>query len=55
MTQAEASVILVFSSVAEALDLDRRERDELAERLIMQLSMLANGHIGIVKSVNVIV
>lgn len=43
MTQAEASVILVFSSGAEALDLDRHERDELAERLIMQLRMLAKG------------
>lgn len=43
MTQAEASVTLVFSSGAEALDLDRRERDELAERLIMQLRMLAKG------------
>ncbi|EGR5062929.1 MULTISPECIES: HTH-type transcriptional repressor FabR [Vibrio] len=43
ITQAEASVILVFSSGAEALDLDGRERDELAERLIMQLRMLAKG------------
>ncbi|GAK18864.1 LOW QUALITY PROTEIN: unsaturated fatty acid biosythesis repressor FabR, TetR family [Vibrio sp. JCM 19053] len=42
-TQAEASVTLVFSSGAEALDLDRRERDELAERLIMQLRMIAKG------------
>ncbi|AXX58452.1 Unsaturated fatty acid biosynthesis repressor FabR, TetR family [Vibrio vulnificus] len=43
LAQAEASVILVFSSGAEALDLDRRERDELAERLIMQLRMVAKG------------
>lgn len=43
MTQAEASVTLVFSSGAEALDLGRNERDELAERLIMQLRMLAKG------------
>ncbi len=42
-TQAEASVTLVFSSGAEVLDLDRRERDELAERLIMQLRMIAKG------------
>ncbi|XHY21956.1 HTH-type transcriptional repressor FabR [Vibrio sp. NH-UV-68] len=42
-TQAEASVTLVFSSGAEALDLERPERDELAERLIMQLRMIAKG------------
>ena len=42
-TQAEASVILVFNSGAEALDLDRRQRDELADRLIMQLRMMAKG------------
>ncbi len=35
LTQAEASVILVFNSGAEALDLDRRQRDERADRLIM--------------------
>jgi AcrR family transcriptional regulator len=42
-TQAEASVTLVFNSGAEALDLDGRARDELAERLIMQLRMMAKG------------
>lgn len=42
-TQAEASVTLVFSSGAEALDLDRQAREELAERLIMQLRMIAKG------------
>ncbi|MEF1173197.1 HTH-type transcriptional repressor FabR, partial [Vibrio sinaloensis] len=42
-TQAEASVTLVFNSGAEALDLEGRERDELAERLIMQLRMMAKG------------
>ena len=42
-TQAEASVILVFSSGAEALDLDKNERDELTERLVMQLRMIAKG------------
>ncbi|WP_428773645.1 HTH-type transcriptional repressor FabR [Vibrio sp.] len=41
--QAEASVTLVFSSGAEALDLDRREREVLAERLIIQLRMIAKG------------
>ena len=43
LTQADASVTLVFSSGAEALDLERHERDELAERLIMQLRMIAKG------------
>ncbi|MEZ8826664.1 HTH-type transcriptional repressor FabR [Vibrio amylolyticus] len=43
LTQAEASVTLVFSSGAEALDLSKRERDELADRLIMQLRMIAKG------------
>lgn len=42
-TQAEASVTLVFSSGAEALDLDSQAREELAERLIMQLRMIAKG------------
>ncbi|MBF9001920.1 MULTISPECIES: HTH-type transcriptional repressor FabR [Vibrio] len=42
-TQAEASVTLVFSSGAEALDLSRQERDELASRLIKQLRMIAKG------------
>ncbi|MDW6002613.1 HTH-type transcriptional repressor FabR [Vibrio mangrovi] len=41
--QAEASVTLVFSSGAEAMDLDKSERDELAERLIIQLRMIAKG------------
>ncbi len=42
-TQAEASVTLVFSSGADALDLDKEERDLLAERLIMQLRLVAKG------------
>lgn len=42
-TQAEASVILVFSSGAEALDLEENERDELTERLVMQLRMISKG------------
>ncbi len=41
--QAEASVILVFSSGAEALDLNKHEREELTERLVMQLRMVAKG------------
>ncbi|SHF46576.1 HTH-type transcriptional repressor FabR [Vibrio gazogenes] len=41
--QAEASVTLVFSSGAEAMDMDKGERDELAERLIVQLRMIAKG------------
>jgi hypothetical protein len=41
--QAEASVTLVFSSGAQALDLERQARDELSERLIMQLRMMAKG------------
>ncbi|MFC1237609.1 HTH-type transcriptional repressor FabR [Vibrio sp. DW001] len=41
--QAEASVILVFSSGAEALDLSKDEREELTERLVMQLRMTAKG------------
>jgi AcrR family transcriptional regulator len=42
-TQAEASVILVFSSGAEALDLEKNARDELTERLVMQLRMISKG------------
>jgi AcrR family transcriptional regulator len=42
-TQADASVILVFSSGAEALDLEKHERDELTERLVMQLRMISKG------------
>ncbi len=41
--QAEASVTLVFSSGAEALDLSKQEREELTERLVMQLRMIAKG------------
>jgi len=41
--QADASVILVFSSGAEALDLSKSEREELTERLVMQLRMVAKG------------
>lgn len=41
--QAEACVILVFSSGAEALDLDSSDRTELAERLVIQLRMISKG------------
>lgn len=43
LVQAEASVTLVFSSGAEALDLDIAYREELSERLIFQLRMLSKG------------
>ncbi|WP_051252604.1 HTH-type transcriptional repressor FabR [Ferrimonas kyonanensis] len=41
--QAEALVTLVFASGAEALDLNKKERQALAERLIIQLKMIAKG------------
>lgn len=41
--QSLASVTLVFSSGAEALDLEKNERDALAERLVLQLRLLAKG------------
>jgi len=41
--QAEASVILVFSSGSEALDFNKHEREKLTERLVMQLRMTAKG------------
>jgi AcrR family transcriptional regulator len=43
LAQAEASVTLVFSSGSEALDLNKQERNELAERLIIQLRIVAKG------------
>ena len=43
LLQAEASVTLVFSSGAEALDLGKNERDALTERLVIQLRMIAKG------------
>jgi hypothetical protein len=43
LVQSEASVTLVFSSGAEALDLDAVHRKELSERLIFQLRMLSKG------------
>ncbi|MBD1576459.1 MULTISPECIES: HTH-type transcriptional repressor FabR [Vibrio] len=41
--QAEASVTIVFTSGAEALDLDADDRHQLSERMITQLRMLAKG------------
>ncbi|GAA5193048.1 HTH-type transcriptional repressor FabR [Ferrimonas gelatinilytica] len=41
--QAEAMVVLVFSSGSEALDLSKSERKALSERLILQVAMLALG------------
>jgi AcrR family transcriptional regulator len=41
--QSEASVRLVFSAGAEALDLNPRDRALLSERLIQQLRMIAKG------------
>jgi len=41
--QANAAVIIVFSAGADALDVDKKERDELALRTILQLRILARG------------
>lgn len=41
--QAEAMVKLVFSTGAEALDLDSAQRAQLAERLKIQLRFISNG------------
>ena len=41
--QAEGMVTLVFTAGANALDMNPREREQLKERLIMQLRMLAKG------------
>lgn len=41
--QAEAMVTLVFAAGAEALDLNRAQRKELEERLIIQLRMITRG------------
>lgn len=45
-TQAEASVTLVFSSGADALDMAVEARQAHAEKLIMQLRMIAKGAYG---------
>ncbi len=41
--QAEAMVVLVFASGSEALDMSRKERNLLTERLILQVAMLSVG------------
>lgn len=41
--QAQASVTIVFTSGAQALDLGKEERDALAEVMILQLRLLAKG------------
>lgn len=41
--QAEGMVTLVFTAGANALDMNQKEREQLKERLILQLRMLARG------------
>jgi len=41
--QANAAVVIVFSAGADALDVDKKEQDELTRRTILQLRMLAEG------------
>lgn len=41
--QAEAMVTLVFNAGAEALDIDKKQRDELVDRLVWQLRYVAKG------------
>ncbi|AEY00046.1 DNA-binding transcriptional repressor FabR [Oceanimonas sp. GK1] len=41
--QAQAMVTLVFSAGADALDMNEEERAALAERMILQLRMIAKG------------
>ncbi|MCH2057426.1 MAG: HTH-type transcriptional repressor FabR [Thalassotalea sp.] len=41
--QANAAVTIVFSAGAEAIDLDKKEREELANRIIEQLRIIARG------------
>ena len=41
--QANAAVVIVFSAGADALDVDKKERDDLAQRTILQLRILARG------------
>lgn len=48
--QAEAMVKLVFSTGAEALDLDNTQRVQLAERLKVQLRFISNGALDYRKS-----
>ncbi len=41
--QANAAVTIVFSAGSDALDVDKREREQLTERTINQLRMIARG------------
>ena len=41
--QAEGMVTIVFTAGANALDMSKTEREQLKERLILQLRMLAKG------------
>jgi TetR/AcrR family transcriptional regulator, fatty acid biosynthesis regulator len=41
--QCEAMLIIVFNAGAEALDMSLKARNELAERVIVQLNMIASG------------
>ena len=41
--QAEAMVTIVFSAGAEALDIDVEQRQQLEERLVLQLRMISKG------------
>lgn len=42
-SQAEAIVSITFSAMSKALDMDKREREMLKERVIIQLRMLVSG------------
>ena len=41
--QSEAMLIIVFSAGAEALDMSNNSKEELANRVIMKLHMVASG------------
>ena len=41
--QAEGIVTIVFTAGANALDMNKSERDQLKQRVILQLRMIANG------------
>jgi AcrR family transcriptional regulator len=41
--QANATIIIVFSAGAEALDVDQKRRDDLTKRTILQLQMIEKG------------
>ncbi|EJS88165.1 DNA-binding transcriptional repressor FabR [Pasteurella multocida subsp. multocida str. Anand1_cattle] len=41
--QAEGMVTIVFTAGANALDMEKTEREQLKQRVILQLRMLAKG------------